>query len=611
MSAPTPAEPVAAEPVAAGPDPARPARRPGETPPTEPETAPSVRFAWRVLRADPAAWLLALGLWVVFFSLPLPIGLALRAVLDRLPPADAAGLAGALALLAGLQVGRWLLLLPAIVQWHGAYVFWQTLPRVNVLRSLTGDPGPVTGRLPGSPGEAVSRFRDDTRDIANVLDVWLDLLAAGITSVAGLAILWAIEPRSAVAMVLPILVVLWTGHLLAARLRRWRWAEREATAAVTGFIGDVFGGIATVKTAAAEAAVLDRFEEIGHRRADAARRDQVGTQLSQTLGGITSNAGLGLALLAVVPAVRRGDLSVGDIGLFTTYATAVGGLPRVTARWATFQRQGDVAAARLARLVPQQDPDRASATAPTWLRHGPPPFVPVSVTAPLSRAGRDRLDHLEVSDLGVHLDDGAGANPSGQLRGVDLTIRRGQFVVVTGPVGSGKSVLLRALLGLVPRSAGTVQWNGEEVADPSVLLVPPRAAYVPQVPRLCSEPLEESVLLGYEASGLDRVLALACLDDDLVDMPDGVRTTVGAKGVRLSGGQVQRVATARALIRRPELLVIDDLSSALDVTTEARLWDGLFAATDGNLTVLATSHRPRVLERADVVITLERGRRTG
>ena len=577
----------------------------------EPHTESSVRFGWRVLRADPVAWLVAVTLWVVFFSLPLPIGLALRAVLDRLPPADAQGLAGALALLAGLQVGRWLLLLPAIVQWHGAFVFWQTLPRVNVLRSLVDDPGPVTGRLPGSPGEAVSRFRDDTHDIANVLDVWLDLVAAAVTSLAGLAILWAIEPRSAFAMVVPILVVLWTGHLLAARLRRWRWAEREATAAVTGFIGDVFGAIATVKTAVAEPAVIARFEEIGRHRADAARRDQVGTQLSQTLGGITANAGLGLALLAVVPAMRRGDLSVGDIALFTTYATAVGGLPRVTARWATFQRQGDVAAARLARLTPNHEPDAASVAAPTWLRHGPPPLEPVSVTPPLARGGRDRLDRLDVRGLRVRLDDGAGPGLTAQLHDVDLTIGRGQFVVVTGPVGSGKSVLLRALLGLVPRSAGTIGWNGEEVADPSVLLVPPRAAYVPQVPRLFSEPLAESVLLGHETTGLDRVLRLACLDEDLLDMPHGLRTTVGAKGVRLSGGQVQRVATARALVRRPELLVIDDLSSALDVTTEARLWDGLFAATDGNLTVLATSHRPRVLERADLVITLDRGRRTG
>jgi ATP-binding cassette subfamily B protein len=580
-------------------------------PPVEPETESSTRFAWRVLRADPGAWLVALGLWVAFFSLPLPVGLALRSVLDRLATAETGDLAGALAVLAGLQIGRWILLLPAIVQWHGAYVFWQTLPRVNVLRSLVGDPGPVTGRLPGSPGEAVSRFRDDTRDIANVLDVWLDLGAAGITSVAGLAILWAIEPRSALAMVVPILVVLWTGHLLATRLRRWRWAEREATATVTGFIGDVFGSIATVKTTVAEEAVLRRFEAIGHERATAARRDQVGTQLSQTLGGITSNAGLGLALLAVVPAVRRGDLSVGDIGLFTTYATAVGGLPRITARWATFQRQGDVAAARLARLAHQHEADRASAPAPTWLRHGPPAFVPASVTPPRARRGRDRLDTYEVRGLGVRLEDGAGSSSAGQLQGVDLTIRRGQFVVVTGPVGSGKSVLLRALLGLVPRSSGTVAWNGEDVADPSMLLVPPRAAYVPQVPRLFSEPLEESVLLGHEPSGLNRVLRLTCLDDDLADMPDGVRTTVGAKGVRLSGGQVQRVATARALIRRPELLVIDDLSSALDVATEARLWDGLFAATDGNLTVLATSHRPRVLDRADVVITLHDGWRTG
>jgi ATP-binding cassette subfamily B protein len=131
------------------------------------------------------------------------------------------------------------------------------------------------------------------------------------------------------------------------------------------------------------------------------------------------------------------------------------------------------------------------------------------------------------------------------------------------------------------------------------------------VPRLFSEPLADTVLLGLPADGLAEALRRACLDEDLDDMPDGLATMVGPKGVRLSGGQVQRTAAARALVRRPELLVVDDLSSSLDVATETRLWNGLFAATGGQLTVLAVSHRPRVLERADRVVELADGRVVG
>ncbi len=145
-----------------------------------PATASSARFAWRILRADPWTWGISFTLWAMFFVLPLPAGLALRAVLDQLSTGPGETVWTLLAVLAGIEIGRWLLLLPAIVQWHGAFVFWHTVPRVNALRSLVGDPGPVTGRLPGSPGEAVSRFRDDARDIAQVLDVWLDLGAAAI-----------------------------------------------------------------------------------------------------------------------------------------------------------------------------------------------------------------------------------------------------------------------------------------------------------------------------------------------------------------------------------------------------------------------------------------------
>lgn len=565
------------------------------------ETTNSVRFAWRVLRADPSAWLIALSMWVTYFTLPLATGFVLKAALDRLPPASDSGVWWLVAALGGIEVGRWLLLLPAIVQWHGAYVFWHTVPRVNALRSLGQDPGPVTGRLPGSPGEAVSRFRDDARSIAEVLDVWLDMVAASIGAVVGLGLLFVLAPAAGTAMLVPVVVVLVIGQLLASRLRQWRWAEREATARVTGFIGDVFGSISAVKVAAGEDAVLGRFERLGHQRASAARRDQVGTQVSQVLGGITANAGLGLTLLVVAPAVRRGDLTVGDIGLISTFATVVSGLPRITARWWAWQRQADVSAARLGRLMVDGEPDRASARVDTHLRHGPPPFTPRTFTEPSRRTGTERLERLRARDLHVSLDG------TDQLHGVELDVRRGEFVVVTGPVGAGKSVLLRALLGLVPSTRGQVTWNGVEVHEPSTWFVPPRAAYVPQVPRLFSEPLSDTILLGLHEDGLSEALRLACLDEDLLDLPDGPATPVGPKGVRLSGGQVQRAAAARAFARTPELLLIDDLSSALDVTTEARLWDNLFDAGHHDTTIIAVSHRPRVLDRADQVITLDGG----
>ena len=570
---------------------------------TAPETVSSARFAWRILKADPVTWGISLALWVAFFSLPLPAGLVVRAIVDQLPDGNGAPLPALLAILAGFEVGRWIILFPAIVQWHGAWVFWHTVPRVNALRSLVSDPGPAAGRLPGSSGEAVSRFRDDARDVAQVLDVWLDLIAAGITTFAGVVVLYLISPVAATAIVAPILLVLGIGHLLAARLREWRWAERTATAGVAGFIGDAFGAIATVKVTAAEPAILDRFARLGSTRAVAARSDQVGTQLAQTLGGITANAGLGLALVLVAPAMSRGDLSTGDIALFTTYATAVASLPRVTARWSTLQRQGDVSAARLGRLMPEHDPDQASGAVPTYLRDGPPAFPVVVPPLPAERSGRVRLTSLRIEDLRVRLDD------TDQLDGVDLAVGRGEFVVITGPVGSGKSVLLRALLGLVPRAGGTIWWNGEPIADPASFLIPPRAAYLPQVPRLFSESLADTVLLGHDPAGLSAALEQARLVEDLSDMPHGLGTTVGPKGVRLSGGQIQRTAAARALVRTPELLVVDDLSSALDVATETEIWDGLFARDASTLTVLAVSHRPRVLDRADQVIELRAGRR--
>jgi ATP-binding cassette, subfamily B, bacterial len=194
------------------------------------------------------------------------------------------------------------------------------------------------------------------------------------------------------------------------------------------------------------------------------------------------------------------------------------------------------------------------------------------------------------------------------IEGIDLTLRRGALTVVTGRVGAGKTTLLRTLLGLLPAQEGQVLWNGEPVRDAPAFFLPPRAAYTPQTPRLFSESLEDNLLLGLDPrlADLPRALHLAVLEEDVAAFPTGLATPIGPRGVRLSGGQAQRAGAARMFVRQPELLVVDDLSSALDVETEATLWEGLLALP--GCTVLAVSHRREALRRAAQILLLEGGR---
>jgi ATP-binding cassette subfamily B protein len=551
--------------------------------------------AFRLCRNEPVAYALTWLQWVAFHLAPVPIGWMLKVVLDRLGPAEAGSPWAALAVLAGFELGRWALLVSAAVQWHGAYVGWVTVPRVNLLRSLVTGPGPAADRLPSSPGEAVSRFRDDTQDLGLVLDVWLDVSGAVAAAAIALGLMATIEPLAALGVAAPVAVAVAASWALGPWLRRWRRSAREATARVTGFIGDTFGGVLAVKAGAAEDAVGRRFAELNAERARVSLRDQVGSELVRSLGYGTGEVAVGFVLLLVAASFRRGDITVGDLALFASYSAVVAGLPRWIGRLGAYTRQADVSVDRLAELLP--DADRGAVVAPvrTHLRHGPP-------VLDLRVPRVEPLEELRVEGLTVRHTGSAHG-----ITAIDLVVRHGELVVVTGPVGSGKSTLLRALLGLVPREGGRVLWNGQEVDDPATFLVPPRVAYLPQVPRLFSETLAATVLLGLPDRDLDEALWLACLDEDVARMSEGVGTVIGPRGLRLSGGQIQRAGAARALVRRPELLVVDDLSSALDVRTEALLWERL--AAGGLRTSILVTHRRSVLERADRVVVLERGRR--
>jgi ATP-binding cassette, subfamily B, bacterial len=183
------------------------------------------------------------------------------------------------------------------------------------------------------------------------------------------------------------------------------------------------------------------------------------------------------------------------------------------------------------------------------------------------------------------------------LRSVDLDVPAGRTVALVGPTGCGKSTLLQLVAGLLSPTEG-------EVAAPAR-----RTALVFQEPFLFAESLRENVELGRDlpAGAAERAVQLAQADGFLRELPHGLDTVVGERGVSLSGGQRQRIALARALAGEPEVLLLDDATSSLDPTTEARILVGLEQEL-GATTTLVVATRPSTIALADEVVFLRKGR---
>ena len=399
---------------------------------------------------------------------------------------------------------------------------------------------------------------------------------------------------------MPLAGVALATRSLDSRIKAYRAADREATAEVTGLVGDIMAAATTVKVNDASEPLLARLRRLVDARRDTAVRDRVLDESVMAFSHGAADVGLGLVLLISAGGLASGAFDVGTLALFVSYLGWLSFMPRMVGRVLARRKQAGVAFDRMRHLVAEHDAvntvlPRHVPLEPHQRRNGAPGD---------RRPDRVPLERLDVVSLSARYPGGVGVHD------VTLTIRRGQFVVVTGPVASGKSTLLRVILGLAWRAetSGEVRWNGELIEDRAAFLVPPNAAFLPQVPQLLSDSVRDNVGLGpVPPDDLARALAMAAIDDDIAALPAGGSTLIGPRGLRLSGGQRQRLATARALVHAPELVVLDDLSSAVDVETELQLWSNLAAA---GLTVLAVSHRAVAFQRADLVLHLEAGRLT-
>ncbi len=553
------------------------------------------RDTWRVGQHHPIAFWLALVFFTAFATLPIAIGLILAEVFGALE-GGRTGRVVVLALLLGLIEGCRIVALRNAVMWFVR--FWEysrALLRYNMLDAQLASGGPRAGPPVASPGEAIARFRDETEDVALFGDTWIDLGAGLVFTVLGLGVLATVDLTATVLLTLPMAGVGLIAGLLGRRLRHAHRRDRAATAAVTGFLGDLMAAAVTVKVNGAAQPTLVQMRRLVDQRRETAVRARLYIYAIRSLGPSTAEVALGLVILLGAASVADGSLGAGELALFLAYGGWLSFLPRMTGLLVARANQATVAFANMGTLMADEDPSNAAVPRPIT--------YPTDDTIDLfERPMRRRipLRRLEVEGLSLRLGTGG-------ISDVSFALERGSFTVVTGPVGAGKTTLLRAVLGLVGRDHvdGVIRWNGEVLEDPAAFLVPPHAAYLPQVPQLVSDSLADNVLLGSPLDDLDRALQLAAVAADVARMPDGVSTTIGPRGVRLSGGQRQRVATARALASRPELLVLDDVSSALDVETELELWRNL---AEAGVTVLAVSHRRVAKARADQVLTLSDGR---
>ncbi len=567
------------------------------------------RYFWELMKFRPRYYAQDITAVTIHFALGTVLGLILQGFFNGLT--GEAGFSLTLAQTLAAQIVQTLLVGISLYVALMGFVNFTRHGMALMVRNLFGRilemPGgralPVDeSGVPLSTGQVISTLRDDVEEMADAIIIVDDLVALLVTAVIAVAIMLQISVVVTLGTFVPLAIVIVIAQRLGERARRYRTASRAATADVTGMIADMFHATQAIKVADAEERIIARFRAVNAARKDAMVKDRLMVQIVDALGGGVVDVGVGLVLLFAAQAMYAGTFTVGDFALFVSYIWPTTHLMRTLGNMLTRYKQVGVSTQRMEALMQGAPPGAVVAHREIYMDGSAPP-VPF---APKSAA--DRLEALRVCGLTYRHAGNAGATD------VDFDVRRGSFTVITGRIGSGKSTLLGVLLGLVPAERGQVLWNGRDVtAELRTFMQPPRVAFTGQVPRLFSDSLRENILLGLPAAESQVMDAVhtAVFEDDLASMENGLATLVGPRGMRLSGGQVQRAAAARMFVRDAELLVFDDLSSALDVETERLLWERLLAGGGARVpdrTCLVVSHRRAVLRRADQIVLMEHGR---
>ncbi|HEU5359768.1 MAG TPA: ABC transporter ATP-binding protein [Candidatus Deferrimicrobiaceae bacterium] len=437
-------------------------------------------------------------------------------------------------------------------------------------------------------GDVMSRLTND------VSAVWL-LLGPGVLTLVGTAISYVLAllfmARISVPLTLVSLalapVIVYTSRQYGRAFHRHHRKAQESLSAMNADLQENISGIRLVKAYGLEGREEGRF---GRACRDYYRQNVSVSKTSAAFHGaigLLAGAGVALVLLLGGWLVIRGGLTLGGFVAFNAYLAMLS-FPTMALGWVInlFQR-GSSAMGRINE----------------FLEILAEPHEPALFPQPKD----DRAPFLEVRDLRFVYE---GQERGEALAGVTFSLRKGEIIGLVGKTGSGKSTLFSLLLRLHPVPPGTVFLAGRDITGISLDEVRRTVSLVSQDPFLFSDTILANIGFGQEVpdeTEARRAASMARFLAEVEEMPEGLRTVIGERGISLSGGQKQRTTIARALCAGGELLLLDDALSAVDSETEREIFREILSERGGR-TVLFSTHRMASLSRCDRILVLEEGR---
>ena len=392
--------------------------------------------------------------------------------------------------------------------------------------------------------------------------------------------------RLALACLLPIpfllALIFRLGSITRERFRR----VQEAFAAVSDRVQENISGIRVIKAYAQETPEVERFESLNRDMRDTnVSMVKVSSAMSPMVSFIFGIS-FTICLIYGSHLVRTGVITLGELVAFNGYLTLIISPVQSVARVTNILQRGLASLKRYAAVVET------------------PPTV---VDAAVNKHKGPLQGEIRVSNLTFHYPDGGDA----ALRDVSFELKPGKTLGILGHTGSGKTTLCNLLLKLFNPARGMISFDGADIHDIALDVLRGGIGYVPQDNFLFSATIAENIrFYAPEATmeDIEQAAKLADIYDSIQEFPDGFQTQVGERGVTLSGGQKQRISIARALVKRPRILILDDALSAVDAKTEQDIWQSLRGVFAGGTSGIVVAHRVSALQNCDEILVLERGR---